>query len=104
MSSRLLFPHPHTLNCPAARPAIERLRETWRSLSGVETPCSAQLLLADDQEGSGFGRCQDHGALQLGTRMRVATLGTVYRGGNYHRKWVLAVRITVIFTVILRKP
>jgi hypothetical protein len=64
-------------DCSASRPAIDWLRETWRSLSGVETPCSARLLLADDPEG--WDGVNAPGTLQLWTRLHVATLGAIWQ-------------------------
>lgn len=65
------------LDCPAVRPVITWLCETWRLLSGVDVPRTARLLLADDPEGWDGARAP--GAYQLWTRLRVATLGAIWQ-------------------------
>jgi len=66
------------LDCPEAAPAVDWLRETWRCLTGVPVPRTAQVLLADDLRGWALAP-SDSGTYRLWTRLRVATLGAIWR-------------------------
>ena len=84
------------LDCPAAAPAIDWLRDTWAQLTQQPpVPRSAQVLLADDLE-AWPGHPTEAGALALWTRLRVAVLGAIWElrcfrpadGGSFARQAV----------------
>ena len=65
------------LDCPDVAPVARWLCDTWRELTGVEPPCTAGVLLCDDPRA--WPAPPGDSALQLWTRLRVATLGAVWR-------------------------
>lgn len=66
------------LDCPEAAPVVDWLRESWFRLSGVVVPRTARVLLADDP-GGWPGAPRYAKEYQLWTRLRVATLGSIWR-------------------------
>ena len=65
------------------RPAIDWLLATWQHLTGRTVPRTARVLLADDPDGWPAGdRPQSPSAYQLWTRLRVTTLGAIWRVRN----------------------
>jgi exonuclease III len=73
----------HTfLDCPAARPAMQWLCDTWTALSGgAPPPLTAAVLLADDLSGwAGAPEAQSQKKLlRAWTRLRVAVIGAIWR-------------------------
>ena len=68
------------LDCPHAQPVITWMLETWRSLTNDTPPRTARVLLADDPDGwPDEERPHNKKAYQLWTRLRVATLGAIWR-------------------------
>lgn len=68
------------MDCPEVRPVIDWLLETWRRLTGQDVPRTARVLLADDPDGwPEAARPNSARAFQLWTRLRVATLGAIWR-------------------------
>jgi hypothetical protein len=66
------------LECPAAAPAMRWLVDTWAHLTvQPPPPLSAQLLLADDHRV--WAQPPAARAYQLWTRLRVATVGALWR-------------------------
>ena len=65
------------IDCPDVAPVVRWLCDTWRELAGVEPPCTAGVLLCDDPRG--WPAPPDNDAWQLWTRLRVATLGSIWR-------------------------
>lgn len=67
------------LDCPAARPVITWLVDTWRALTNKEVPRDPAFLLADDPSAGWPGCASDPWLLRMWTRLRVATLGALWR-------------------------
>jgi len=67
------------LDCPAARPVITWLVDTWRALTNKEVPRDPAFLLADDPAAGWPGCGSDPWLLRMWTRLRVATLGAIWR-------------------------
>ena len=65
------------IDCPEVAPVTRWLCDTWRELAGVEPPCSPDVLLCDDPRA--WPGPHDAKALQLWTRLRVATVGSIWR-------------------------
>src|SRR4029079_16390480 len=66
------------LDCPEVAPVVDWLRETWHRLTGVPVPRTAQVMLADDVRGWPLAP-SDADAYRMWTRLRVATLGAIWR-------------------------
>lgn len=65
------------LNCPAAAPVVAWLFDTWAALTGMALSRTAEVLLADDLSWpGGEGNGAQH---RQWTRLRVATLGAMWR-------------------------
>lgn len=81
-----LSPPPETIShalllCPAAAPAIAWMRAVWAAVAGVDVdlvPSDAGVLLADDLAGWPDAPASKS-ALRLWTRLRVATLGSIWQ-------------------------
>lgn len=73
----------HTfIDCPAARPAMQWLCDTWAALSGgAPPPLTAGVLLADDLSGwAGAPTAMEKNKeLRAWTRLRVALIGAIWR-------------------------
>ena len=68
------------LDCPEVRPVIDWLLATWQRLTGRTVPRTTRVLLADDPGGwLDADRPSSTSAYQLWTRLRVATLGAIWR-------------------------
>jgi hypothetical protein len=65
------------IDCPKVAPVARWLCDTWRALAGAEPPCMPLVLLCDDPRA--WPAAPDRQAFQLWTRLRVATLGSVWR-------------------------
>lgn len=65
------------IDCPEVAPVARWLCDTWRALAGAEPPCMPLVLLCDDPRA--WPAAPDRQAFQLWTRLRVATLGSVWR-------------------------
>lgn len=66
------------LQCPEAAPVIDWLRTVWHRLAGAHVPRTARVLLADDPRDWAEAP-QDERKYRLWTRLRVATLGAIWR-------------------------
>jgi hypothetical protein len=67
------------LDCPATAPVIDWLIATWAALTGLAAPRTAAFLLSD-RPAEGWPACaDDEWMLQMWTRLRVATLGAIWR-------------------------
>lgn len=67
------------LDCPAAAPVITWLLGTWQALTGLAAPRDPWFLLADIPEAGWEGCGADPWLLRMWTRLRVATLGCMWR-------------------------
>jgi exonuclease III len=66
------------LQCPEAAPVVDWLVSVWYHLAGAHVPRTAAVLLADDPRGWAEAP-QDKWTYRLWTRLRVATLGAIWR-------------------------
>lgn len=62
-----------------SQPAVAWLAATWHALTGMEAPLSAEFILADNPAAGWPGCGQDKWLLAQWTRLRVATLGSIWR-------------------------
>ena len=69
------------LECPAARPAVEWLCDTWAALTGgPRPPCTAATLLADDPRDAWLSGDPPEGPFwTLWSRVRVAVIGSIWQ-------------------------
>jgi hypothetical protein len=65
------------LECPEVQPVIDWMLETWSTLGGPPVPRTAAFLLADDP--TGWAGADDDDTYRMWTRLRVATLGSIWR-------------------------
>jgi len=65
------------IDCPEVAPVVRWLCDTWRELAGTEPPCMPLVLLCDDPRA--WPAAPGRQAFQLWTRLRVATLGSIWR-------------------------
>jgi hypothetical protein len=64
------------LECPEVQPVIGWMLATWTALGGPPVPRTAAFLLADDP--TGWAGADDDDTYRMWTRLRVATLGSIW--------------------------
>lgn len=67
------------LQCPASQPVISWLADTWQALTGLSAPTTAAFIIADIPSEGWPGCGEDKWLLEQWTRLRVATIGAIWR-------------------------
>ena len=67
------------MTCPTSAPAIDWLISAWEALTGLVAPRTADFILLGIPSAGWLGCGEDGWVLQQWTRLRVATLGAIWR-------------------------